>query len=59
MVRRFSFKIFLRPSSQAAKEAGNDDRSGYLDVHALDDFVELAVDLGAFEHIRWERSDLF
>lgn len=23
-------------------------------MHALDDFVYLAVDLGAFEHIRWE-----
>ncbi|CAM9757421.1 unnamed protein product [Scytosiphon promiscuus] len=37
---------------EAAKEGGDEDDTDHFYVHDLDDFVELAVDLGAFEHIR-------
>lgn len=47
-------RIFLfRTIAQAAKEGGSDHDSGCFDVHGLDGFMKLVVELGAFEHIRW------
>lgn len=37
---------------QAAKNADKDNHAGGFDVSLLDEFMGLAVDIGAFDHIR-------
>eukprot|EP00903_Cladosiphon_okamuranus_P021895 g20127.t2 len=37
---------------EAAKAGGSNSNAGYFNVHDLDSFMKLVVELGAFEHIR-------
>lgn len=47
-----SIDTLSRAMFQAAKEGGSDSDSGNFDVHDLDGFMKLVVELGAFEHVR-------